>query len=181
MISWVGTFETPFGVAGAAGSFDIVNRIVLPGQDRADTMAQLVWEFPDATEVEPSVCRTLACLEKWARENGGAPRFSFERMTGFTRSVLSVIASIPRGNVASYKWIATKVGKPGAARAVGAGAGRNPVPMLVPCHRVVGHGGELTGFSASGGLDLKKRMLLAEGIKFLPGSPVRVDKGHFLA
>lgn len=81
--------------------------------------------------------------------------------TDFQRRVWSITRAIPRGQTRSYGEIARQAGSPGAARAVGQAMARNPWPVLVPCHRVVGHDGRLTGFG--GGLDMKHRMLVAEG------------------
>ncbi len=77
--------------------------------------------------------------------------------SGFERAVWGEIARIPYGEMVTYGAIAKALGDPGAARAVGAACNRNPVPVLVPCHRVVGAGGKMVGFG--GGLD-RKRLLL---------------------
>jgi methylated-DNA-[protein]-cysteine S-methyltransferase len=81
--------------------------------------------------------------------------------TPFQRRVWAITRAIPRGQTRTYGEIAREAGSPGAARAVGQAMARNPWPMLVPCHRVVGHDGRLTGFG--GGLALKQRMLEMEG------------------
>jgi len=81
--------------------------------------------------------------------------------SAFGRGVLTEIRRIPFGEVASYGEVARRVGRPGAARAVGGALGRNPVPILVPCHRVVGSGRSLGGFT--GGLARKRRLLRLEG------------------
>ena len=82
-------------------------------------------------------------------------------LTGFQRAVLVAARTIPYGEVRSYGWVAQQLGRPKAARAVGQALARNPVPIVVPCHRVVGGDGGLTGFS--GGLGMKKRLLEIEG------------------
>jgi len=82
-------------------------------------------------------------------------------LTGFRREVLEAARNIPYGEVRSYGWLAQQVGRPRAARAVGQALARNPVPIVVPCHRVVGSDGSLTGFG--GGLELKRRLLEIEG------------------
>jgi methylated-DNA-[protein]-cysteine S-methyltransferase len=81
--------------------------------------------------------------------------------TDFQRKVWSLTRAIPRGETRSYGELAQQAGSPGAARAVGQAMARNPWPIVVPCHRVVGHAGSLTGFG--GGLAMKERMLLLEG------------------
>jgi len=79
----------------------------------------------------------------------------------FRVKVWKVLQSIPYGRVRSYGWVARKVGKPRAPRAIGGACGANPVPLLVPCHRVIAGDGSLGGFS--GGLSSKKRLLKLEG------------------
>ena len=82
------------------------------------------------------------------------------RGTEFQVSVLEELQRIPYGETASYADIARRIGRPRAVRAVGAANGRNPLPILVPCHRVIGSHGELTGFG--GGLDTKAALLRLE-------------------
>jgi len=81
--------------------------------------------------------------------------------TAFQRSVWAALARIPYGEVRSYRDIAHSIGKPKAVRAVGAANGRNPLPIVVPCHRVIGSNGTLTGFA--GGLPAKTYLLQLEG------------------
>lgn len=80
--------------------------------------------------------------------------------TDFQVSVLKALQNIPYGETVSYGEIARRIGKPKAMRAVGAANGRNPIPIVVPCHRVIGSGGDLTGFG--GGLDTKEALLRLE-------------------
>ena len=81
----------------------------------------------------------------------------------FERLVWTAARRIPYGEVRTYGWIASKIGKPGAARAVGGALGRNPFALVVPCHRVVGLDGKLAGFGA--GLEWKRALLNLEGIQ----------------
>lgn len=83
--------------------------------------------------------------------------------TVFQQSVWDVLAKIPYGEVRSYRDVANSIGKPTAARAVGAANGRNPLPIVVPCHRVIGSNGTLTGFA--GGLAAKTFLLQLEGAR----------------
>jgi methylated-DNA-[protein]-cysteine S-methyltransferase len=80
--------------------------------------------------------------------------------TVFQQAVWATLATIPYGQTRTYAHIAASVGAPRAARAVGGACHRNPVPIFIPCHRVVGSGGRLTGFA--GGLDLKQTLLILE-------------------
>jgi len=81
--------------------------------------------------------------------------------TAFQQSVWRALTAIPYGAVKSYRDIATMLDKPTAVRAVGAANGRNPIPIVVPCHRVIGSDGSLTGFA--GGLEAKRVLLELEG------------------
>ncbi|WP_256762123.1 methylated-DNA--[protein]-cysteine S-methyltransferase [Cohnella sp. WQ 127256] len=85
--------------------------------------------------------------------------------TTFQRSVWTTLSQIPHGETWTYKQLASTIGKPSAIRAVGTAIGRNPLPIVLPCHRVVGSNGTLTGFR--GGLQLKKDILALEGITHL--------------
>jgi methylated-DNA-[protein]-cysteine S-methyltransferase len=80
--------------------------------------------------------------------------------TDFQQAVWSELQKIPYGETISYKQLAERIGKPKAVRAVGAANGANPIPIIIPCHRVIGNDGSLTGFG--GGLPLKKRLLELE-------------------
>lgn len=82
--------------------------------------------------------------------------------TGFQLAVWEALRAIPYGRTMSYAQIAGRIGKPSAMRAVGAANGRNPLPIVVPCHRVIGADGNLTGFG--GGLPTKRFLLQLEGI-----------------
>jgi methylated-DNA-[protein]-cysteine S-methyltransferase len=82
--------------------------------------------------------------------------------TPFQEKVWQAIAAIPYGETASYRDLAEKIGKPEAVRAVGTAVGRNPISVIIPCHRVIGRDDSLTGYA--GGLDRKKALLDLEGV-----------------
>jgi methylated-DNA-[protein]-cysteine S-methyltransferase len=84
-------------------------------------------------------------------------------ITGFARRVLRELATgVPYGSVVSYQDLADRVREPGAARAVGAAMGSNPLPLVVPCHRVIESDGGIGGFG--GGLEIKRSLLALEGV-----------------
>jgi len=93
----------------------------------------------------------------------------------FARLVYDTARRIPAGETRTYGAIAKELGEPGAARAVGRALGANPIPLIVPCHRVLAAGGQLGGFSAHGGGDTKARMLAIEGVAL-----VTVAQGRLL-
>jgi methylated-DNA-[protein]-cysteine S-methyltransferase len=84
----------------------------------------------------------------------------------FRRHVLEIARTIPFGEIRSYAQVACLACSPNAARAVGGAMAANPVPIIIPCHRVVAADGRLTGFSAPGGLEMKKNLLKMEGVEF---------------
>lgn len=88
--------------------------------------------------------------------------------TAFQMAVLDALQTIPFGETRSYLDIARQIGRPAAVRAVGAANGRNPLPIVIPCHRVIGSDGSLTGFG--GGLETKRFLLELEGVN-PPGQP----------
>ena len=81
--------------------------------------------------------------------------------TAFQQQVWRALQTIPYGETLSYSGVARRIGKPAAVRAVGAANGRNPIPIVIPCHRVIGADGSLTGFG--GGLPIKRKLLALEG------------------
>lgn len=83
----------------------------------------------------------------------------------FQRKVLLAAAQIPRGQIRTYHQVAQAIGKPKAARAVGQALGHNPVPLVIPCHRVLGSDGSLHGYSGGGGLKTKAWLLRLEGVQ----------------
>ena len=91
------------------------------------------------------------------------------RGTEFQRSVWDALAEIPYGGTTSYSELAARIGRPGACRAVGAANGRNPLPVIVPCHRVIGAAGALTGYG--GGLERKRHLLALEGAETRESRP----------
>ena len=86
--------------------------------------------------------------------------------TPFQQAVWKACMAIPEGQTRSYKWIAEKIGKPGAVRAVGTALGHNPFAPIVPCHRVIKSDGKLGGFSGTGGPAAKEKLLKKENKNF---------------
>ena len=93
---------------------------------------------------------------------GPLPPFDWRGATEFQQSVWRALLRIPSGRTSTYAELAANAGHPRAVRAAGSACGANPIPVLVPCHRVVASGGRLGGFS--GGLDWKRRLLAREGV-----------------
>jgi methylated-DNA-[protein]-cysteine S-methyltransferase len=96
--------------------------------------------------------------------------------TPFQQAVYRVVAAIPYGTVLSYLEVAGACGSPRGARAIGGAMASNRLPIIIPCHRVVGASGVMTGFTAPGGIDSKRELLLMEGVLFnARGGVIRGD------
>lgn len=146
-----------------------VGRLTLVATDNG--LAAILWENDRPGRVRLNVAAeindhpVLLETERQLEEYFAGRRTQFALtldMTGtaFQRSVWNALLTIPFGETRSYAQIARQIGNPSAVRAVGAANGRNPVSIVVPCHRVVGSSGALTGFA--GGLDVKAQLLALE-------------------
>src|SRR5206468_8080455 len=110
----------------------------------------------------------VALLRGEPRDLSGVA-LDMERAPPFHRRVYDAARAIPAGATCSYGEVASRLGAPGAARAVGQALGRNPFAIVVPCHRVLAAGGKTGGFSANGSITAKLRMLAIEGAQAQPG------------
>ena len=98
----------------------------------------------------------------------GDVTYDFSRVTPFQRDVYLAALRVRAGETRTYGWLAQQTGRDTAAsRAIGGALGKNPCPLLVPCHRFIGANGKMTGFSAPGGLATKRRLLALEGAELL--------------
>jgi methylated-DNA-[protein]-cysteine S-methyltransferase len=129
--------------------------------------ARLARRFPDAAEAEPpafvrdAVAGIVRLLAGEAVDLSDIP-LDLSAASDLERRVYRAALRIPHGEVRTYGEIAREIGADGAAQAVGVALGRNPVPIVVPCHRVLASGGKSGGFSAPGGVSTKFRMLEIE-------------------
>ncbi len=148
-------FDTPIGELLLAGEGSALSMIGFPkGAMRRDPEPDWIYNEEPFENVRTQLAEYFAGDRKIFNlplELGG---------TEFQISVLEALQSIPYGETTSYGAIARQIGRPKAMRAVGAANGRNPIPIIVPCHRVIGSGGDLTGFG--GGLDTKEALLRLE-------------------
>ena len=149
-------WESPIGPLLLAGNGDSLNYLSFPeGKGRIDPAADWVRRDDGFVEVKTQL-----------EEYFSGKRRNFElnlrpQGTAFQLSVWNALQRIPYGETRSYMEIADVIGNPKAVRAVGAANGRNPLPIVVPCHRVIGADGSLTGFG--GGLSAKRFLLALEG------------------
>jgi len=147
------------------GPFTIVERggAVVASGWTADAVALAARAHIGAAELEPGDCAAAPAVRAWYA--GDAAALDGVRVeqagTDFQMAVWGALREIQRGTVRRYGELAAALGSPGASRAVGAACGRNAVALFVPCHRVVGASGALTGFAW--GVDVKRSLLAREG------------------
>lgn len=152
--------DTPIGTLTLAADADGLRHIEFP--DNRHPVSRKGW-IPDASGAAADVLRTT---REQLREYFDGTRRAFDlplqpQGTPFQMDVWRMLATIPWGATWSYRDLARAIGKPEAVRAVGAANGRNPLPIVLPCHRVIGADGSLTGFG--GGLPIKAALLRLEG------------------
>jgi methylated-DNA-[protein]-cysteine S-methyltransferase len=163
-------FDTAIGRCALTWRGGLVVGAALPEASEAELRASLERRFPGSSEADPPVI-VRAALEAVVRLlSGRAEDFSgVDLDTGnlgsFERSVLEETRRIPCGETRTYGEIAAALASPGAARAVGRALGRNPIPIIIPCHRVLASSGGSGGFSAPGGTSTKLRILEIEGAR----------------
>ena len=160
---WV--FSTAMGWMGVVFSDNGLRYIVTPKVAQDEVLEELATEFPrilPPAHSEPEAARQLRSYLEGRRVPFSAA-LDLECATPFQRRVWEATQMIPWGEVRTYSWVAEKVGAPKAPRAVGRALGANPLPIIIPCHRVVARNGGLGGYSS--GLEMKKRFLELEGLR----------------
>lgn len=148
-------YSSPFGPGWVLFRGSEVREILLPG------IPSPVVEAAEAPAVVTALADELTAYYAGGPWPHHPELVAAAGSTPFTRLVYQAVAAIPAGRVATYGDIARSLGRPGAARAVGRAMATNPFPVVIPCHRVVGSDGSLTGFG--GGVDMKAAMLQMEG------------------
>lgn len=150
-------FATELGWVGLKGSRQGLRQLVWHQPSRQAALAAV---SPSQGVEDAQFCGDLPQrLQSYFRgQRVSFPdRLDLADIPPFQRAVLELVRSIPYGETRSYAWVATELSKPRAARAVGQALARNPLPIIVPCHRVIGSDGSLVGFG--GGLELKRYLL----------------------
>lgn len=167
------TFPTSFGICGVAWTHAGITAFCLPEASKRQMQMQLkkITGNSKSSTALPSWIKQLIQKVK-AHINSNLQDFSdipanLKGCTDFQLSVYYTAQKIPAGKVTTYKELAKAIGKPKAARAVGNALGKNPIPLIIPCHRIIASSGKLGGFLAYGGLRMKKALLASEGV-YLP-------------
>jgi methylated-DNA-[protein]-cysteine S-methyltransferase len=160
----IATVDSPIGDLLIAVTERGLVRVAFQGEDRDDVLEEL------SRRLSPRILESARASDEVRREldqyfAGERTRFDVtvdRRLIGdFARKVLDATARVPFGRTTTYGEVATKIGSPRAARAVGNALGSNPIPIVIPCHRVLRSGGALGGYG--GGVDRKQRLLRLEG------------------
>ena len=170
-------FETSLGTCGVAWTDDGISSIQLPERTRAATAERLLEKAPaagaraTARETPDWVTRATSLVTDLLAgrpEDTSAVPLDLSSVTPFNARVYRALQKVPAGSTTTYGDLARAVGSAGASRAVGRAMATNPLPILVPCHRVLAAGGKPGGFSAYGGLVTKDRILTLEGRRDAP-------------
>jgi methylated-DNA-[protein]-cysteine S-methyltransferase len=172
-------FETAIGHCGIVWSERGVAGVQLPERNEPATRNRILRRFPAAREAVPPdvVQRAIADIVALL---SGEPRdlthvaIDTDGMADLNRRVYDIARTIPPGATLSYGEIAERLGDRSLARDVGQALGQNPIPIIVPCHRVLAAGGKVGGFSAPGGVVTKLRLLTIEGAQ--PNGPTLFDR-----
>lgn len=147
------TVETPIGPIIVRADRRFITHIYF-----ADKIKQAAGLFDESTAAPDHLLEAVRQINRYFAN----PEFPFQlplapAQTEFQQAVREVLASVGPGETASYKTLAERLGRPQASRAVGMALGKNPILIVIPCHRIIGSGGSLTGFA--GGVDRKKWLL----------------------
>lgn len=162
-------FATAIGFGGVVAGKGGLLEVFTPFQvsSREEVEQHIRESYPEATGESPLTRKAARLLEEYFR---GKP-VDFDLpvdptlFTPFQNQVYEIVRRISHGTVRSYGDIAQEMGRPRAARGVGSAMARNPLPVIIPCHRVIGAAGSMTGYSAPGGVGSKKWLLTLEGAR----------------
>ena len=160
---YLNAFETRLGWLGVARSERGVQHLQLPRPTREQALGILQREFPTGTVVADIPREIERELREYAEGRGRSFSVALDlaALKPFQRAVLAAIRNIPFGETRTYGWVAREIGNPKAARAVGQALHTNPIPIIIPCHRVIASDGSLGGYG--GGVPMKQKLLKLEG------------------
>lgn len=161
-------FDSPIGTCGIVWSGRGINGVQLPMGSAEKTRGRIRQRYGEIGEGEPTA-QVAGAIERMVRLLAGRPDdlsdivLDLDGVPAFNRAVYDIARTIPPGSTLTYGDIARKLGGVELSREVGQALGRNPCPIVVPCHRVLAAGNKPGGFSANGGVATKLKMLAIEG------------------
>lgn len=177
-------FETALGFVAISWGERGLTRLVLPQTTRAAAERGLARTGAAAppiaseTELPPEIAALVAAIRRYAQgeqTDFSAVPVDLSGVDDFRRDIYAAARRLEHGHVVTYGELAALAGHPGAARETGAALGSNPVPLVIPCHRIVAAGGRLGGFSAPGGNATKARLLAHERARFPAADPAQAS------
>ena len=171
-------FETAIGACAVAWNARGLIGVQLPEANEAATNARTRRRFPAAKELAPpphvqAAIDGMRALLSGERRDLSNVVIDNDNVPEFNAKVYAIVRQIPPGQTLTYGEVAEKLGDKSLARAVGQAMGQNPCPIVMPCHRVLAASGKSGGFSASGGVVTKLKLLTIEGAQ--PGGPTLFD------
>jgi len=160
-------FETAFGFCGIAWTLRGISRFMLPVETTDPLEESFARYLPHSRASQPSgaVAEAIAAAQRYfagEREDFTALPLDLGGVDAFSLAIYQAAQRLAYGQTATYGALAAQAGFPDAARQTGVALGRNPIPLIIPCHRIVAAGGKLGGFSAPGGTLTKRKMLALE-------------------
>lgn len=172
--------ETPFGWTGVVWKDGSVRRLFLPEKNRDSLERRVAGAMADAptTDVTPPEA-FVSVVERMQRYFAGETiafddiAVDLARVDGFARAIYDAARELAFGKTTTYGELAARAGHAGMARETGQALGANPVPLIIPCHRILAAGGKIGGFSAPGGSNAKLKMLELEGVRVGPPEPAQ--------
>ena len=170
-------FDTPIGACSLVWKDGAIVGLRLPEKSAATTRARIERRWPGAEEQTPPpamqavIDRVLALLAGEAVDLSDVP-LDFGGAPEFHQRAYAVARTIPPGQTMTYGEIAKRLGVPQESREVGQAMGKNPIAIIMPCHRVLGADGKMGGFSANGGVATKRRILEIEGAAAVDAGPL---------
>jgi methylated-DNA-[protein]-cysteine S-methyltransferase len=170
-------FDTALGPCGVAWSGRGLTRLQLPEWDRSATEQRLRAPpgSPSPGDPPPAIARAIAAVQRYltgARVDFSSVALDLTDAGPFHRRVYEAARAVGWGHTASYGELARRAGSPRAARAVGQALSRNPIAIIIPCHRILASGNRVGGFSAFGGPCAKERLLSLEGVRVGVDAPL---------
>jgi methylated-DNA-[protein]-cysteine S-methyltransferase len=170
-------FDTPIGMCSLVWKDETVIGLRLPESSADATRARIKRRWPDAEEqtappaMKAIIDRVLALLAGKSVDLSDIP-LDFGGAPEFHRRAYEIARAIPAGQTMTYGEIAKRLGMPHESREVGQAMGKNPIAIIMPCHRVLGADGKMGGFSANGGIATKRRILEIEGAAAVSAGPL---------
>ena len=182
-------FETALGFIGISWSDKGLTRLCLPQRDRAAVERRLLKHVRDAGSAIPAelssdapawVADLIGAITAYAAgaevDFSGVP-VDLSGVDDFRLAIYDAARKLQFGEITTYGELAVRAGHPGLPRETGAALGSNPVPLVIPCHRILAAGGKIGGFSAPGGSATKEKMLKLEGVRVGPPPPPQQSFG----